>query len=108
MRRTGLPDFAADTTPRPVRSKHGLSASVVAQHQFGVCPLCGVESVLVIDHDHGLARRHGHREDRGCPRCVRAAICDPCNRMLGAARDSVPTLQAAISYLLAWEAKVGR
>ena len=58
--------------------------------QHGHCAICGQPppqgKQLEVDHCHGL----GH---------VRGLLCGPCNRMLGAARDSIATLEAAIEYL---------
>ena len=58
--------------------------------QSGLCAICEQPPVegkqLEVDHCHGA----GH---------VRGLLCGPCNRMLGAARDNVATLEAAIEYL---------
>ena len=58
--------------------------------QGGTCAICGQPPAegkqLEVDHCHGAGR-------------VRGLLCGPCNRMLGAARDNVATLEAAIEYL---------
>ena len=60
------------------------------EQQRGCCAICGRPPPegrqLEVDHCHGL----GH---------VRGLLCGPCNRMLGAARDNIATLEAAIGYL---------
>ena len=50
------------------------------------CPICGSEEPLVVDHDH-------------CTSEVRGLICQPCNLLLGNARDNTETLRNAIAYL---------
>ncbi|WP_344246523.1 endonuclease VII domain-containing protein [Actinocorallia libanotica] len=67
--------------------------------QGGGCAICGVTEQasgrqLAVDHDHSCCPRGG-----SCGYCVRGIICDSCNVMLGRARDSIPTLMAAVSYL---------
>ena len=50
------------------------------------CPICNSEELLVIDHDHSTGE-------------VRGLICEPCNLMLGHAKDNKVTLLNAIAYL---------
>ena len=85
-------------------NRHGLSLGQIEAmraRQRGCCAVCGAELGLVpvVDHDHALARLHGHPERRGCSRCVRALLCRDCNLMLGHAKDSPETLEAAAGYL---------
>ncbi len=58
--------------------------------QGGMCAICGNGNgnsrQLSVDHDHATG-------------VVRALLCDRCNPMLGYARDSIPVLRAAITYL---------
>jgi hypothetical protein len=59
--------------------------------QTNKCKICsssepGGRGNWHVDHDHITLR-------------VRGILCFDCNRMLGAAKDSIPILQSAISYL---------
>lgn len=58
--------------------------------QNGTCAICHEPPVdgrqLEVDHCHDTNQ-------------VRGLLCGPCNRMLGAARDRVKTLLAAVDYL---------
>lgn len=60
------------------------------EEQGGVCAICKCEPPL----NKQLEVDHCHLSDR-----VRGLLCGPCNRLLGAARDSVKTLLAAAEYL---------
>lgn len=69
----------------------------------GVCPICKrvvVKDPLVsssgwhIDHDHACCPR-----GTSCGKCVRGAICNICNQMLGNAKDNPETLRAGAYYL---------
>lgn len=55
--------------------------------QGGKCFGCGYATGktkrLAVDHDHDLAVEHGHPADQGCPKCVRALLCGPCNQTIG-------------------------
>ncbi len=62
-----------------------------------VCAICKKSSVkgrLAVDHDHRCCPNHS-----SCGKCVRGLICQPCNKMLGYARDNVTTLLEASYYL---------
>jgi hypothetical protein len=54
--------------------------------QGGKCAICGVSGKLVVDHCHETDR-------------VRGLLCQPCNKLLGNAKDREETLLAAIEYL---------
>lgn len=61
--------------------------------QGGLCAICGSpppvkakRDVLVVDHCHATG-------------AIRGLLCDPCNHMLGSARDNIQTLRSAIRYL---------
>lgn len=41
---------------------------------------------LAVDHDHEISQ-------------IRGLLCNDCNRLLGAAKDDIETLEAAIDYL---------
>lgn len=53
--------------------------------QGGSCWGCrranGATKNLAVDHDHNCLA--DHPPDRGCPECVRALLCGPCNQILG-------------------------
>ena len=70
--------------------------------QGGRCAVCqratGAARRLAVDHDHQLARLHDHPEDRGCPDCIRALTCAPCNRII-LGRYDVEALLRAIDVL---------
>lgn len=69
------------------------------EFQGGVCYICqrsrGLSKRLAVDHDHSCAE--GHPPDRGCPSCVRALLCGPCNQLIG--RFRVPALNRAVEVL---------
>ena len=50
------------------------------------CEICGIEAVLVVDHDHEQNKYRG-------------LLCNHCNRGLGHFRDNVVVLQKSIDYL---------
>ena len=52
------------------------------------CVICGVESSLVVDHDHKTGQ-------------VRGMLCNHCNRGLGHFRDDPMLLEFAAQYLYA-------
>lgn len=59
--------------------------------QGGVCKICGQpdttkRNCLHIDHCHATG-------------VVRGLLCQPCNLMLGHAKDNVDTLARAVAYL---------
>jgi hypothetical protein len=54
--------------------------------QNGQCAICGQVCELVVDHNHVTG-------------VVRGLLCQPCNKMLGAANDSESVLLAAVAYL---------
>lgn len=66
--------------------------------QDGVCYICrranGKTRKLSTDHDHACCSG-----PISCGRCVRGALCRPCNDMLGHGRDSVHFFVRAIDYL---------
>ena len=63
------------------------------------CFICqratGATKKLAVDHDHH--RGCGHAPETGCPDCVRALLCGPCNQMIG--RWNVAALRRAIEVL---------
>lgn len=72
--------------------------------QGGRCAHCriatGARRRLAVDHDHELAKKHGHDPKKGCPECVRGLLCHDCNQFLGyRARDRPDTYERGIQYL---------
>jgi hypothetical protein len=53
----------------------------------------------MVDHDHELARRHGHNPERGCPSCFRGIACNAHNAALGAFHDDPAVLRRAADYI---------
>lgn len=89
----------AQKNPRKARdgqlkAKYGISIEKYEEMvaaQAGVCAICkgppvGRGSCLVVDHDHTSSK-------------TRSLLCARCNTMLGLAKESEETLQAAIEYL---------
>lgn len=83
-----------------LRKKYGLTDDHVAQmetSQLGKCPICirplrrlhsetGKPIRLCVDHDHISG-------------AVRALLCDPCNKGLGAYQDDASALDRAATYI---------
>lgn len=71
----------------------------IYQAQGGRCYICqwarGATKRLAVDHDH--KKCSDHLPEQGCPRCVRALLCGPCNQTIG--RLGVEALQRAITVL---------
>ncbi len=67
-------------------------------YQGGTCAVCrratGKSKKLSVDHDHACCDG-----PVSCGKCCRGLLCGICNKMLGAARDSVDFFQRAIDYL---------
>lgn len=97
--------------PRKEATRYGLSTDDVAamvRAQSGRCLVCArALREPQVDHDHELARLHGHPEGRGCPLCVRGLLCRQCNSMLGFARDDPDTLRSAADYIEEARARAG-
>jgi hypothetical protein len=67
--------------------------------QGGRCAVCRVRQEdrrlsFAVDHDHRCCPG-----EKSCGECVRALICDGCNRGLGFLGDDPDRLRAAASYL---------
>lgn len=87
-------------------SRQGLSAAAIEhqlQFQQYSCMVCGdgLGREWAVDHDHELAKLHGHSERHGCPRCFRGVLCKGCNLMLGWARDRPEVLERGAAYVRA-------
>ena len=72
------------------RKRYGLDLDEYDRLRAGHCEICqrcaDVRVRMVVDHDHSTG-------------AVRGVLCDPCNQMLGFARDSPKILMAAIKYI---------
>lgn len=87
------------------RARHGMSRAERHRReaeQRNACVICGRVAPLVQDHDHSLAGSHAHPLGRGCPMCNRALLCDPCNSVLGFAREDPAVLRRAAQYVEFW------
>lgn len=64
------------------------------KEQDGKCPICGValDSVWQVDIDHD------HKTNK-----VRGILCNPCNLMIGHAKDNTEVMQSGIAYLVRHE-----
>jgi hypothetical protein len=58
------------------------------------CALCGTDSPERMSRGSGFVVDHCHSSG-----VVRGILCNPCNMMLGKAKDNTNTLQNAITYL---------
>ena len=87
-----------------VARQYGLSPEqyvALLEFQDYRCAVCrianGTSRALAVDHDHALAKLHGHPEDKACIECVRGLLCGIDNQqVLG--RLGVNQLQNAINY----------
>lgn len=68
--------------------------------QGGKCFICqfatGARKRLAVDHEHNKPGCE-HNPKQGCPQCVRALLCGPCNQTIG--RYGVEALMRAIQVL---------
>lgn len=84
-----------------LKSAYGITIDdyeAMLAKQAGGCAICGGTNAsgrnLYVDHDHSCCRG-----GNSCGRCVRALLCDPCNRSIGLMRDNPARLEAAAAYL---------
>lgn len=87
--RTGLGSFCGPCRLATSRGDRGVHPDDVDTPLGPNCEICGgngIESKLVLDHDHHTGR-------------MRGTLCGLCNTMLGMARDDEVRLASAISYL---------
>lgn len=72
-----------------IKRRYGITLEEYDQmfeRQHGLCEICQRDKKLVVDHDHSTGK-------------VRGLLCQPCNIMLGIARDSGDTLHMALAYI---------
>lgn len=89
---------------RKVREKHqvdryGLTPEdreELAAFQGGRCP-CG-NTIRDNDHDHRLARAHGHEKGKACKYCMRGLLCASCNRFILGRGYTSARLRALADY----------
>lgn len=73
-----------------IKSKYGVTReqyTALLNEQDGHCACCISTKNLSVDHDHETGR-------------VRGILCKDCNTSLGFIKESIPTLQNLIEYLL--------
>lgn len=87
---------------RRLEKNFEISAEIywaIYEYQGGRCFGCGRATGktkrLAVDHDHSCTA--GHDPKSGCPLCIRALLCGPCNETLG--RLDVAALQRLITVL---------
>lgn len=87
------------TAKRQGLAPHDVEA--LRRSQNGLCPVClrPLPATFVVDHDHELARAHGHDPDTGCPGCVRGLVCRRCNSVLGWGYEDPEFFVRAARYL---------
>lgn len=74
---------------RHLQRKYGIGVAdydAMLVEQDGLCPICGEDEELVVDHDHSTGK-------------VRALLCDRCNRALGVVQDSPELLLSLVRYV---------
>lgn len=87
---------------RTMRS-HGMTREEYELYVKQSCFSCGdTEKIHRIDHDHSCCP-----PKHSCSKCRRGALCEPCNKILGFACDSVERLTNLIAYLISWENRSG-
>lgn len=84
--------------------RQGLTARRVQEEferQEGRCILCLRELGVhyAVDHDHEVARGHGHPVERGCERCFRGIVCNRCNSVLGWGWDDPDYFERVAAYI---------
>jgi Recombination endonuclease VII len=83
-----------NTTPEAVQDK--------LVEQNNACDICklpfSADNLPCMDHDHACCPGKD-----SCGKCLRSFLCSTCNFAIGALRDNVKLLGAAIQYLKKWE-----
>ena len=63
--------------------------AALVEKQGGLCAICRCKPAIQVDHDHASGQ-------------VRGVLCDGCNGVLSAFRESEELLLRAIAYLERW------
>lgn len=81
---------------REIGKKYSLSEEQYAEMMVPyVCDGCLSEGVkLNVDHDHSCCPGY-----KSCGKCVRGALCTPCNSALGLLKDDAERLTNLLMYL---------
>lgn len=83
-----------------LRYNYGITVAqyeYMVERQGGVCAICKQkpdQTGFCVDHDHACCPG-----SKACASCVRGLLCSPCNRGLGAFRDSAESLKNAVKYI---------
>ena len=85
-----------------IKYRYKLDFEAQWEAQKGLCALCGglmlpignAAKSAVVDHNHKCCPGN-----KSCGECFRGLIHGSCNKLLGAAQDSIEVLDAAITYL---------
>lgn len=84
-----------------LRNAYGITIDDYEQmlaSQGGGCAICQRTNAsgrnLYVDHDHGCCPGTS-----SCGQCVRALLCDPCNRAIGLMGDMPDRMESAAAYL---------
>ena len=78
-------------TTKRFKNRYGLenlNIKEAIEASNGACSICGATEKLCVDHDHTTQK-------------IRGVICASCNLGLGYFRDSILSLEKAITYLSA-------
>lgn len=99
------PDVAARKQEQRWLRRYGISRKDYEQmlvRQHGVCAICEEPPAdgrhLCVDHDHSCCP-----SEPGCGRCVRALLCDRCNRALALIQDTPSLAISLAEYLRRFE-----
>jgi hypothetical protein len=91
---------------RHVETTYGLTAEEydeLYRFQGGRCAICrratGASKRLAVDHDHVLARQHGHPEGKACRSCSRGLVCGLDNDVIAHFRDDPAAAARLLAYL---------
>ena len=103
-------EVRAAQAARTLKCLYGVTQEVYAgmlAAQGGGCAVCGATpedngKALAVDHDHSCCPRVSSGSRKTCGNCVRALLCDQCNRGIGLLGDNVDRLLAAAEYIERW------
>lgn len=78
-------------------STYNITAQRLAELLSTGCAVCGTTERLAIDHDHSCCQG-----SKSCGKCVRDALCNRHNQVLGQFRDRYANILKAAEYLESW------